>query len=147
MPGIPTTARRYRALVLIAGWTGLRWGELIELQRKDIGPGAASIAVGRAAGHRKGCHVSTPETGRPRSVVVPQYVRAEINHHLDTYVEDGPEAKLFAPANGGCHLNDQVFREQFNVALAEIGREGVRVHDLRTARERWPRWPGPPWPK
>ena len=64
-------------------------------------------------------------------MVVPQYVRAEIKHHLDTYVEDGPEAKLFAPANGGCHLNDQVFREQFNVALAEIGREGVRVHDLR----------------
>jgi integrase len=64
-------------------------------------------------------------------VVVPEHIRAEIKHHLDTYVEDGPEAKLFAPAQSGRHLNDQVFRRQFNAALAAIGRDGVRVHDLR----------------
>jgi hypothetical protein len=64
-------------------------------------------------------------------VVVPDHIRSEVKHHLDTYVEDGPEAKLFAPANGGCQLNDQIFREQFNAALTVIGREGVRVHDPR----------------
>jgi integrase len=64
-------------------------------------------------------------------VVVPGHIRDEIKHHLDTHVSYGPDAMLFAPANGGCHLNDQVFREQFNPALTEIGCEGVRVHDLR----------------
>jgi integrase len=123
--------QRYRSVVLIAAWTGLRWGELIELQRKDIGPGAATIAVARGATHRNGCHVSTPKSGRPRKVVVPDHIRDEIKHHLDTHVGEAPDALLFAPANGGCHLNDQVFREQFNAALTEIGREGVRVHDLR----------------
>jgi integrase len=122
--------QRYRAVVLIAAWTGLRWGELIELQRKDIGPGATIIAVARGATHRNGCHVSTPKSGRPRKVVVPDHIRDEIKHHLDTHVRQAPDALLFAPANGGCHLNDQVFREQFNAALTEIGREGVRVHDL-----------------
>jgi integrase len=39
--------------------------------------------------------------------------------------------KLAQPAQSGRHLNDQVFRRQFNTALAAIGREGVRVHDLR----------------
>ena len=121
---------RYRALVLIAPWLGLHWGELIELRRKDIGAGAATITVARAVTHREGCH-STPKSGRGRSVVVPDHIRGEVKHHLDTYVEDGPEAKLFAPAQGGCQLNDQVFREQFNAALTVIGREGVRVHDLR----------------
>jgi integrase len=123
--------QRYRALVLIAAWLGLRWGELIELQRKDIGPGAATIAVARGATHRNGCHVSTPKSGRSRKVVVPEHIRADIKHYLDAHVGDGPDALLFAPANGGCHLNDQVFREQFNAALTIIGREGVRVHDLR----------------
>jgi integrase len=64
-------------------------------------------------------------------VVVPDHIRGEVKHHLDTYVEDGPEAKLFAPATGGCHLDDQIFREQFNAALTVIDREAVRVHDLR----------------
>jgi integrase len=122
---------RYRVLVLIAAWLGLRWGELIELRRKDIGAGAVTITVARGVTHREGCHISTPKSGRGRSVVVPDHIRGEVKHHLDAYVEDGPEAKLFAPANGGCHLNDQVFREQFNAALKVIGREGVRVHDLR----------------
>jgi hypothetical protein len=40
---------------------------------------------------------------------------------------------LAAGVPGGRHLNDQVFRRQFNAALAAIGREGVRVHDLRTS--------------
>jgi integrase len=122
---------RYRALVLIAAWLGLRWGELIELRRKDIGAGAVTITVARAVTHREGCHISTPKSGRGRSVVVPDHIRGEVKHHLDTHVGESPEALLFAPAQGGCHLNDQVFREQFNAALKAIGREGVRVHDLR----------------
>ena len=126
------TPQRYRALVLMAAWLGLRFGELIELRRKDIGVGAVTITVARGVTrHRGGYYVATPKSGRGRSVVVPEHIRAEIKHHLDTYVEDGPEAKLFAPAQSGRHLNDQVFRRQFNAALAAIGREGVRVHDLR----------------
>ena len=41
------------------------------------------------------------------------------------------EALLFAPARSGCHLDAKSFRARFNIALKSIGREGVRVHDLR----------------
>jgi hypothetical protein len=40
---------RYRALVLIGAWCGLRWGEIIELRRKDISAGCEIISVARAA--------------------------------------------------------------------------------------------------
>ena len=47
------------------------------------------------------------------------------------YVGEDSDALLFPPARGGCHLNDKVFRDYLAPALKSIGREGVRVHDLR----------------
>ena len=104
---------------------------MIELRRKDVSVDATLLSVGRGATHRGGCRIDTPKSGKPRVVVVPPHVRPELEAHLAEHVEPGPEALLFPPARGGCHLNDQVFREYFVAALAEIGREGVRVHDLR----------------
>ena len=64
-------------------------------------------------------------------MVVPPHIRADIKHHLDTFVTKEPDAQLFPPARGGCHLNDKVFKEHFDASLSGIGREGVRIHDLR----------------
>ena len=59
------------------------------------------------------------------------HIRGDIKHHLDTHVAPGREALLFPAARGG-HMNDRVFsREYFGQALKAIGREGIRVHDLR----------------
>ena len=128
---------RFRALVLLAAWCGLRWGEVTELRRKDIGEGAEVIYVSRGVTHRAGagndsrCRIDTPKSGRGRTVVVPPHIRAAVCQHLDTHVGHGGEALLFPPARGGCHLNDKVFREHFTAATQAIGREGVRIHDLR----------------
>lgn len=56
--------------------------------------------------------------------------------HLKTYVDKPPGSLLFAPARGGCHLNDRVLREHYNDALDAIGRDGEKlprptIHDLR----------------
>jgi integrase len=122
--------------VLISAWCGLRWGEVTELRRKDIGAGTETIQVVRGVVHRagiggdKGCRVDTPKSGRGRTVVVPDFIRADIKHHLDTYVGTGAEALVFA-AEHSCHLSDKTFRRYFADALASIGRSGVRIHDLR----------------
>ncbi len=64
-------------------------------------------------------------------MVVPPHIRADLQHHLDTYVAKDADALLF-PAAHACHYNDSVFRaSSFRPALAKIGREGVRIHDLR----------------
>lgn len=122
---------RYRALVLLAAWCGLRWGEVTELRRRDISDDCEVITVARAVTHHSGCSIDTPKSGKVRTVVVPPHIRGDLKHHLDTHVGEGDDALLFAPVRGGCHLNDKVFASHFRPALTDISREGVRVHDLR----------------
>lgn len=121
---------RLRALVLVLAWTGVRWGEAIELQRRDVAEGAKAIRVSRAVTHRDGCRVDTPKSGKGRSVIVPPHIRADLLAHLAAHVDSAPTSQLF-PAARGCHLNDRVFREYLAPALKTIGREDMRIHDLR----------------
>lgn len=121
--------QRFRALV---SWCGLRWGEVTELRRSDISAGAETIIVERGVTHRKTCSVDPPKSGAGRIVVVPPHIRADIEEHLANHVGEKPNSLLFPPTRGRCHLNDQAFREQsWDAALAKIGRQGVRFHDLR----------------
>lgn len=122
---------RFKAFILISAWCGLRWGEVTELRRRDIGKDCEVISVSRGVTHCGGCHIDTPKSGKGRAVVIPPHIRDDLKHHLKTHVENDADALLFPPARGGCHLNDKVFREYFNPALKQIGREGLRVHDLR----------------
>jgi integrase len=128
---------RLKALVLVTAWCGLRWGEVIELRRKDIAPDCSVITVGRGATHRdKACNISTPKSGKGRAVIVPPHIREDLKSHLALYVAKGPEEQLFPAANKGCHLNDKVFRDYYNTALDAVGRDGKAlprptIHDLR----------------
>ena len=123
---------RFKALFLISAWCGLRWGEVTELRRKDVGAGCEIISVSRAVTHRGSCRIDSTKSGHARTVVVPPHIRADIKDHLDNHTADSADALLFPPLRGGCHLNDSVFmRSSFRPALKAIGREGVRVHDLR----------------
>lgn len=123
---------RFKALVLLSAWGGLRWGEVTELRRDDVGPGCETLRVERAVTYSDGqFRVSTTKSGKPRTVVVPPHIRAALKHLLDSHAGKDGQALLF-PNTKGQHLNDTVFRRlSFRPALAEIGREGVRVHDLR----------------
>ena len=127
-----TIKPEYRALVLISAWCGSRWGEVIELRRKDISAGCETISVSRAVTHGGACRVDTPKSGKVRTVVVPPHIRADIKAHLDTFVMPDDSALLLTTIKNACHLNDSVFmRSAFKPALKTIGREGVRIHDLR----------------
>ncbi|MDV3134111.1 site-specific integrase [Mycobacterium sp. 29Ha] len=120
-----------KAAVLIMAWAGLRWGELIELRRKDIDIDAAVIHVGRAATHRnKQCWVDSPKSGRIRTVTLPPHIVGDLSDHLAAFVDDDPEALLFC-APHACHYNDRTFRDHFAEAVATVGKSGVRIHDLR----------------
>ena len=139
MPAIEVAAlaeliepQRLRALVLICAWCGLRWGEVSELRRKDVSGDASVLSVARAVTRRdKQYRVDTPKSGLGRAVVIPPHIREDIRAHLEDNVGPEPDALLF-PSAHGAHLNDRVFsREYMAKALKAIGREGVRVHDLR----------------
>lgn len=123
---------RLKALVLLSAWCGVRWGEVSELRRKDISDDCTVLTVARAVTRRDGEYrVDTPKSGKGRAVVIPPHIRPAVKAHLKNNVGSVPDALLFPAASGG-HMNDRVFsREYFAKALKSIGREKVRVHDLR----------------
>ncbi|WP_326602343.1 tyrosine-type recombinase/integrase [Rhodococcus sp. PD04] len=123
---------RLRCSVLLAAWCGLRWGETSELRRKDVSTDRTVLHVRRAVVYRGGKFiVSTPKTvaGR-RDVAIPPHIVTALEAHLDTYVDRGKESLLFPAAKGG-HMGDYEYRKVFKPAAAEIGRDTLRVHDLR----------------
>jgi len=131
-----TIDERFKALVLISAWCGLRWGEITALQRKDFSADCALITVERGVVHRDGkCFVDTTKSKKGRKVVTPPHIRPAIKHHLATYVAKAPGALTFR-ADKSCHLSDKTFRRYFAKALTAIGRDGKKkprpaIHDLR----------------
>jgi integrase len=126
-----TVPERLKALVLLSAWCGLRWGEVIELRRRDFENDCEIVFVRNAATHRGECRIDSPKSGKPRAVVIPPHIRADIKHHLDVFTEKADGALVFAPVRGGCHYNDKVFREQIANPLKDIKRSDLRIHDLR----------------
>jgi integrase len=123
---------RLWALVLISARCGLRWGEAVELRRRDFNPACDEITVGRAFTHRAGqCSIDTPKSGKGREVIVPPHIVQDVRDHLALYVADSRNAQLF-PAKTSCHYSDRLFRKAFAEALKAVGiTKVVRIHDLR----------------
>ena len=124
---------RFKTLVLLAGWCGLRIGEVTELRRKDISADCSVVSITRAVGHRSGkCILGPTKTGETRDVDIPPHIQQDVKDHLAQYVSKSPEDLLFKPARGGCHLNDRVFNKDiFQKAAKDAGREDLSAHDLR----------------
>ena len=65
-------------------------------------------------------------------MTIPPHIRDDIKEHLARYVSSSPDALLFTPARGGCHLNDRVFnKDVFKKAAEDVGREDLSADDLR----------------
>jgi integrase len=112
---------QYQAMVLLASWCALRFGELTELRRRDVdididaGRGVIHVerAVVRTAG---GFMVGRPksEAGR-RDVAIPPHLLEALQEHLACHVGHEPEALLFAARHGG-HLAPSTLNRHFYAA-------------------------------
>ncbi|SLF31378.1 tyrosine-type recombinase/integrase [Mycobacteroides abscessus] len=130
---------QYRAMVLLAAWCALRFGELTELRRSDIvlvregddlveGIVRIERAVVRAGG---GFQVTTPKSDAGvRDVAVPPHLLAAIDTHLTKFVAEEPDSLLF-PARQGGHMAPATLYRQFYRAREVAGRKDLRWHDLR----------------
>lgn len=133
----------YQAMILLAAWCALRFGELTELRRKDIvltstvdaegetihtGVIRVERAVVRVDG---GCLVTTPKSDAgTRDVAIPPHLVPVIRDHLAAHVDGGVNALLFPAAHGG-HLAPATLYRQFYKARAAADRPDLRFHDLR----------------
>ena len=138
---------QYQAMILLASWCALRFGELTELRRKDIvlttriehdkhgnevviheGVVGIDRAVVRAG---DGFEVGNPKTDAGiRDVAIPPHLVPVLQAHLDTYVGREADALLF-PAKHGGHLAPATLYRQFYKARNAAGRPDLRFHDLR----------------
>jgi integrase len=123
---------RYRAMVLLATWCALRFGELAELRRKDIDLKAQVVRVERAVTSRDGqVFVGDPKSdaGR-RTVDIPPHIIPALEQHLERFVGSGKEALLF-PAQRGGHLAPTTFYTPWSKAREKAGHPDLHFHDLR----------------
>ncbi|CAL9531161.1 tyrosine-type recombinase/integrase [Streptomyces sp. enrichment culture] len=124
---------RYRALVLMAGFLGLRWGELIGLHRRDVDLDHVAVRVRRAVaelnnGQRE---IKAPKSAAgKRTVSIPAAILPDIREHLNRYAEPGADGRVFVGAKGATPRRNH-FNRLWRKACDDIGVKALHFHDLR----------------
>ena len=128
------TDRRFRALVLLATFASLRWGEAIALTRDDIDLVARTVTVRRQYVELTGQLVLGPPKSRAstRSVAIPAAIVPALRDHLDSYVGRDGTALVFTGPRGGILRRGNFRRGSgWAKATASVGVPGLHFHDLR----------------
>jgi integrase len=124
---------RLRLIVLLAAWCGLRFGELVELRRKDVDTKEGLLRVRRAVTWVDG----KPVVGVPKSdagvrvVAIPPHLLPAVAEHLLQYAGKGQDGLLFTAVDGASLLTHDMLKRPFDRARQAAGRPDLRFHDLR----------------
>jgi integrase len=124
---------RYRALVLLAAFGSLRWGELAALRRCDVDAEHGTVRVERSLTELSGGYLFGPPksaAGR-RVVVVPAVIRPALADHLTTFTASQPDALVFTSPNGAPMRDGNFRRRVWRPALAKASLSAMHFHDLR----------------
>ncbi|MET8912426.1 site-specific integrase [Micromonospora sp. NPDC004551] len=126
---------QYRALVLVTTFACLRWGEVSALQRQDVDADAGVIRIRQTFTEVRGVGmVLGPPKSRAgrRAVSVPAAILPALREHLAAFVDDNPEALVFATPSGRPiwrgNLNKVI---GWSTAVGKLGVPGLHFHDLR----------------
>lgn len=124
---------RYRLMVLIAAYGGLRFGELCALRRKSVDPMRCTVAVRETLMDvNNRLSFGPPKTkASVRTVTLPRSVMSELVAHMEQFVPAEPEALLFTFANGKAIRRAWFRTRTWLPATEAAGLKGVRFHDLR----------------
>src|SRR5919106_6890218 len=129
---------RYRVLVFVGAYGGLRIGGLAGLRRRRVDLMRGAVTVAEIVTEVKGKLFFGPPKTRAsrRTVGLPPFVVRELQAHLTA--QGSPNSQVFTAPIGG-PLRVPSFRARFWVpAIKAAGLEGLRIHDLRhTAVALW----------
>ncbi|WP_369133606.1 tyrosine recombinase XerC [Modestobacter sp. I12A-02662] len=126
---------RWRALILLAAWTGLRIGELSALRRGhlDLEAGTVSVrsAVVDVTGQGRSYGPPKSAAGR-RTVAIPPHIIGDLEHHLARYAQPGADGLVFVGPKGGPIRRNNFSSSIWAPAAAAAGLPaGSHMHDLR----------------
>ena len=99
-----TQDRRFYALVLLATFASLRWGEVTALRRRDLDLDARTVRIRAAYIERSTGEMllGPPKSQAGRRIVgVPEAIVPALRAHLAAFVQDEPGALVFPGAKGG----------------------------------------------
>lgn len=124
---------KYRPMVMLSSWCGLRFGEVTELRRKDLDLTNAVIRVRRGVVRANGERiVGTPKSeAGTRDVAIPPHLIPMLQAHRDSLSLRGRDALLFPAADGVSHIAPSTLYRVFYPAREAAGRPDLRWHDLR----------------
>ena len=124
---------KYQLMVLLASWCALRFGELVELRRKDLDLKNGIIHVRRGATRAAGdVVIGTPKSDAgTRDVAIPPHLLPLIKDHLSDNITGGREGLLFPAADGTSTLAPSTLYRVYYKAREAAGRPDLRFHDLR----------------
>jgi integrase len=127
---------RFRALVLAAAFTGLRWGELIALRRCDVDTSAGVLHVRRRLAQlgRGGMQEGAPKSeAGVRNVALPGFLVKEPIAHIAEFAADEPEGLIFRGEKGAMLRRGNFGRAvKWPTTIEEAGLPaGFHFHDLR----------------
>ena len=127
---------RWRCLVEMAAWCGLRFGELAALRkdRIDIRSGTVSVVESAAVLAGGVRYVGPPKSdaGR-REVAIPPHILPTVINHLERFSEPAPDGLVFVGPRGGVLSSANFGADVWRPAVASVGLKGFTFHGLRGA--------------
>jgi integrase len=122
---------RFKALILTAGFTGLRWGKLaaLRVEHLDLLRGTIDVreSVTEVGGRLE--RIAT-KSGERRTVPIARFLTEVLGEHIKQFL--GAEGSVFTSPEGGPLRHQNFYRRHFKPALRQAGLDpGVRFHDLR----------------
>ncbi len=125
---------QHRCLILLAGFVGLRLGELLGLERRHVNLLHGTLTVAQQQQQLRGGEIvlTRPKTDAGvRTLALPSFLIAELDSHLASYGAPGPNGRVFTGERGG-PLYKQVVNKYWRRARVAAGLPvGFRLHDLR----------------
>ena len=125
-------APRYRALVLLATFGNMRWGELAGLRRGNLDLDGQVVRIVETVYEFGQLVKGTPKSkASVRKISLPELIINELQTHMERYSPPGPEAFVFVGVKGG-QLRRSNFSVTWSKALAKAGLpSNIHFHDLR----------------
>jgi integrase len=127
--------QRLRALILLAAFTSLRYGELVAWRRRDFESRCKSLTVRATLVERQDGSITfgPPKTEAGlRTVTIPAAIRPDVRIHLTHFVADKPDALVFTGVTGAALRRSNFQRtSRWTESVAAVGLPCFHFHDLR----------------
>ncbi|MBG0827555.1 site-specific integrase [Planomonospora sp. ID67723] len=124
---------RFRALVLLATFGSMRWGELAALRRHNLDLEVRTVRIEASVSEMKTGELLT---GRPKSdagarvVTLPEIIMGDLAWHLQRFSEPESDGLVFV-GEKGAQLRRSNFTKVWARAIKEAELPAIHIHDLR----------------